>query len=141
MTLLAVLVAFALLLLFVGVLLLVAVVVLYFVLSRGDAEPAPAQAPVLPAESPRAPFPDASREPAAPPVPPALAHNTSGSLGGNLGADLAGGGGAPSPFAPEDEEVAKTEVFTRGSLNLDWDDEEAVEGATEIFRSDDFQLD
>jgi hypothetical protein len=129
LTLLAVLVAFAVLLLFVGVVLLVAVVVLYLVMRRSEG----AEGAVAVPSAPRPQPPPAKTPPPAPPVPAALAGNQ-GSAG--LDSNLAGS----FPVGEEDAEVAKTEVFSRGSLNLDWEDDDVVEGATEIFRSDEFEL-
>ena len=128
MTLLAVLVAFAILLLVVGIVLLVGVAVLFFVLRRS--EPADAQEMQPPTDSPRAPFPDAAAAP--PPAPPVPA-----GLAGNMPSNAGGIGYA---FNQEEEEVAKTEVFTRGSLNLDWGEDDPEENATEIFRADEYQL-
>lgn len=110
---LLVLVLCALMLLFFGVLLLVGVGVLAFALGRGgDEEMTPLPAPVRAAKTP-------------PPAPPPFA------LGGGAPLD-------PSPVIakrPEEVDGMKTEVFTRGSLSLDWDEEDEEENATEIFRA------
>lgn len=118
-TILTVLVLCAALLLMGGVLLILAVVVLWFALGSGveEYEEVPALVPSPPVEraprAPAAPGPSPLQPMAPPPVPERAA----------VGLDIEDDGG-------------KTEVFTRGSLNLDWDDEHVEGEATEIFRAD-----
>lgn len=107
----------AVLLLLGGFLLFAAVGVLAMVW-RGGSEPAPPPpvpqpraAPVLP---PSAPPP----VPVSPPAPAAPA------------------AAFEDEFVSLQEEDGKTEVFSRGNLNIDWDDDDEEGEATEIFRPD-----
>lgn len=119
--LLFVLIACAILLLLGGCFMLLAVAV-FLVLRRS---PAPALPPAdaahiqarLPTPAP-APARQSPPAPRAPPPPPAFANSSLGQAVGDV-----------------EDEGAKTEVFTRGNLPIDWDDDEEGE-ATEIFRAD-----
>lgn len=124
-TILTVLVICALMLLAGGVLLGLAVVALWLFLRLGGSEDeveAPvAAAPVRPvAASPAAPGPGPT--PLQPMAPPPRSAPTKPA--------------APVGFDAAEDDGGKTEVFSRGSLGLDWDDEEGGDGATEIFRAD-----
>lgn len=116
-----------------GILVILSGVALFFVLGRGGDDPEePAMEAALPRQEParRVERPEATRpvrpvpsapEPAPEPLRPA--------------------GLAPMPARPRAPDVVeddggKTEVFTRGSLDLDWDDEHVEGDNTEIFRSD-----
>lgn len=122
--LLFVLIACATLLLLGGCFMLVAVAVLIMLRRSSPSETGPpprADAAHIQARLPTpAPAP-ARRAPAAPPPPPAVP---------SLGSEAIG-----QDFAQVEDEGAKTEVFQRGSLPIDWDDDDEGE-ATEIFRAD-----
>lgn len=108
-----------------GLLLFVAVGVLAWFFRGGSSAPVEPASPVEPTPVPVAP---ASR--VGPTVPSSSPEPSPSGL-------------EPVPVVPPSdlymkagEDDGKTEVFSRGSLNVDWDDEDEEGEATEIFRAD-----
>lgn len=122
-----------------GILVILSGVALFFVMGRGGDEPLPEViAAPPPRPSPPRPAPAAAERKAPAPAPMPADPPAPATKPQTLEPMRAP---APKPKRPKppdegEDDGGKTEVFTRGSLDLDWDDEHVEGDATEIFRSD-----
>jgi hypothetical protein len=135
----AIAIVLLLVLVFLGLLLLGIGLIMLLVRARGAAAPeAPVQAPPPPPRPAAPPVAQRSVPPRSTPAPapraeaPSLAGG-SGLLGFFDDESFSAAPGAPS--APREVEGAKTELFQRGKMAIDWDDDDDSDEAeaTEIF--------